>query len=415
MLFPSNSYNLLALLWKPLLAQTVLGVTDERTGNTSSGISSGELFEAFDRLNAESDALVKAWDIHWSHALNGPLYAAMSYAGIVCAVATLLFFMMQWGKDLNEGNLARPLSELVWPILVAILLTPTPGFSVNVSNASFSYGWNGMARITQQVRFLFDRADALILSVPGILPMDTQTGALLTNRSAYKHAEAVSTSHGLIQAQISKCFSMAGREQRNCLTEAISASKELLKAYQDVYQPIQWMQNRSKDLDDLQNIVNNKLPSADSGDATPSDSSDQTQSLSPTDLPFWAVGNPQAGVQQFFKGAQMGFLQLLEIGRLGTSLLGPIALGCSLLPVPIASKMLTTWFAGLCALSFAKICYAIIIGMAASVLLQSAPQDPSWYSTFSTVFAPLLAIGLATGGGMALFNALSTAASPFYR
>jgi len=415
MLFLSNSHVWLALVWKPALAQTVLGATDERTGNTSSSLSSGELFEAFQRLNAESDALAQAWDTHWSHALNGPLYAAMSYAGIVCAVATLLFFMMQWGKDLNEGNLARPLSELVWPILVAILLTPTPSFNVDVSNASVSYGWNGMARITQQVRILFDRADAFILSVPGILPVDAQTGSLLTNRSAYKQAEAVVTAHGLIQAQISKCFSMSGREQKNCLTQAIKASQDLLIAYQDVYQPIKWMDNRSKDLGDLQDIVDSKLPSDDSSDATPGDSSQQQQSLSPTDLPFWAVGNPQAGVQQFFKGAQMGFLQLLEIGRLGTSLLGPIALGCSLLPVPIASKMLTTWFAGLCALSFAKICYAIIIGMAASVLLQSAPQDPSWYSTFSTVFAPLLAIGLATGGGMALFNALSTAASPFYR
>jgi len=414
MLFLFTSHPWLVLPWNPLLAQASLGAAEDRADDTASGLSSGELFEMFQQLNTESEALAQAWDQHWMYALNGPVYMAMSYAGIVCAVSTLLFFMMQWAKDLNEGNLARPLSELVWPILVAVLLTPTPSVSVDLGSASASYGWNGMARITQQVRLVFDRGDTLMLNVPGMLPPDPQTGRFLTNRDAYRQAEAVATAHGLIQAEIAKCFSASGKEQRACLTEAIEASEGLLETYQRIYQPIKWMQNRIQDLEDLQELVDNKLPSED----TPKDSKDPSErqpSLSPADLPFWAVGNPQSNVKQFFNSAQMGFLQILEIGRVGTSILGPVALGCSLLPVPIANKMVLTWFSGLCALSFAKICYGIILGMAASVLLQSAPQDPSWYTTFSTVFAPLLAIGLATGGGMALFNALSTAASPFYR
>jgi len=49
------------------------------------------------------------------------------------------------------------------------------------------------------------------------------------------------------------------------------------------------------------------------------------------------------------------------------------------------------------------------------VLIQSAPVDTTWFYTFLTFLAPLIAVGLATGGGLALNGALNQAASPLIR
>lgn len=370
----------------------------------------------------EAQRIGEVWEQHWAYALNGPLYAAMSYAGIICAVGTLLFFMMQWGKDLNEGNLSRPLSELIWPVLVAILLTPSP-FSVNVSllNGDASYGWNGLARVTQQVRSLFSRAEVMILNVPGLLPVDVnlQSGSVSppTSRSVFQDANAITSSQAIIQSYISKCFGSSGKEQMACLDSSIKESINLLETYQDVYErPIKWMVERSQELEELnKNLVSMYQQKSVPVGSSQSSDSIEGKRLSPSDFPVWMIGKSQSEIRQLLQGGSMGFRQMLEIAFLGTALVGPIALGCSLLPVPIANKTITTWFSGFCAIGFTKITYAIIVGIASSVLIQSAPVDTTWFYTFLTFLAPLIAVGLATGGGLALSGALNQAASPLIR
>lgn len=419
----------LGLIITPLLGQTPIPGTGE-SGNTTDAVSSSPQIEGSLQLaQQEAQRIGEAWDQHWTYALNGPLYAAMSYAGIICAVGTLLFFMMQWAKDLNEGNLSRPLSELIWPILVAILLTPSP-FNVNVSllNGDASYGWNGLARVTQQVRSLFSRAEVMILNVPGLLPVDInfQSGGLSapTTRSAFQDANAITSAQAMIQSYISKCFEASGQAQMQCLEGSINASIDLLRAYQKVYKrPIKWMADRQKELEELNgklaDMYQQKPVYTNSGQISDSSGTNsgsiEGKQLLPSDFPIWMVGDPKSEIRQLLQGGAMGFRQMLEIAFLGTALVGPIALGCSLLPVPIANKTIATWFSGFCAIGFTKITYAIIVGIASSVLIQSAPVDTTWFYTFLTFLAPLIAVGLATGGGLALNGALNQAASPLIR
>jgi hypothetical protein len=437
----------LALTAMPLLAQQAPapapGVPGDDIGFDNS-TSTSPIEESLRQAGQEAAKIGEAWDQHWLYALNGPIYIAMSYAGTVCAVMTLLFFMMQWAKDWNEGNITRPLGELIWPLLVAILLTPAPlNIGLNVFNGSVSYGWNGLAKVTQQVRFLFNRAEVLILNAPGFLPVELNlpdgtssiqspntnfslNGSSVsvsapTIRSAFQDANAITSAQAMIQSYVNKCFSYAGQQQQECFNNSINASVQLLDTYQRVYgREIKWMIDRAEELEKVQRGLagkygSNQEQSASAADAEQPQPTASNVQLTAIDFPAWMVGDPKADIRQLLQGGAMGFRQMLEIAFLGTALVAPIALGCSLLPVPAASKTITTWFAGFCAIGFTKITYAIIVGIASSVMIQAAPVDTTWFYTFLTFLAPLIATGLATGGGLALNSALSQAASPLVR
>ncbi|MEL6326901.1 MAG: hypothetical protein AAFQ61_08360, partial [Cyanobacteria bacterium J06626_23] len=62
------------------------------------------------------------------------------------------------------------------------------------------------------------------------------------------------------------------------------------------------------------------------------------------------------------------------------------------------------WLTGFLSLGFAQICYNIIVGLAAVVILNANIYDTNGFLVLIAILAPALALGLATGGGMAIFN-----------
>ncbi|MCF4966991.1 hypothetical protein CV014_07575, partial [Nostoc sp. CMAA1605] len=71
--------------------------------------------------------LAESWDNQWLDLLqnntSNNLYGALTNLGIFFAVGTLLFFMIQWLKDVIHSEYSRPISALVWPFIVVVLLS----------------------------------------------------------------------------------------------------------------------------------------------------------------------------------------------------------------------------------------------------------------------------------------------------
>ena len=110
----------------------------------SQSIITAERFDELIEQSADNFSGVQtSWDEMWdflftaSGAIGGltSLYGILSIAGQILAVGTLLFFMLQWFKDINEGNISRPISELLWPLLAAFLFgfSSIPGIVFNNS------------------------------------------------------------------------------------------------------------------------------------------------------------------------------------------------------------------------------------------------------------------------------------------
>lgn len=116
-----------------------------------------------------------------------------------------------------------------------------------------------------------------------------------------------------------------------------------------------------------------------------------------------------SNIEKFFilvmLALSVAFQWLIEVTLILTALIGPIAVGLSLLPV--TQKAIYTWLIGFYSVGLTQLCYNIIIGMLA--VLQSSEQtiNKLVFTVSIGILAPVLSIILASGAGLATFGSLS--------
>jgi hypothetical protein len=115
----------------------------------------------------------------------------------------------------------------------------------------------------------------------------------------------------------------------------------------------------------------------------------------------------QAAAQSILKGFQWAFANLIELSMLLTGLIGPIAAAGSM--IPMSTRPLWAWLIGFFSLGLAKFSYNVIIGLAATVVVAADAQSSAdiGFLLLLSILAPVLALALATGGGMAIFRSVS--------
>lgn len=115
----------------------------------------------------------------------------------------------------------------------------------------------------------------------------------------------------------------------------------------------------------------------------------------------------QALAESFLKAWQWAFSSILELAMLLTGLIGPIAVAGS--AMPLQGRPLWAWLTGFFSLGMAKFSYNIIIGLAATVLVAAEAQSDSdlGFLLLIGVLAPILALSIAGGAGMAVFRGVS--------
>ncbi|AFZ21981.1 hypothetical protein [Allocoleopsis franciscana] len=105
----------------------------------------------------------------------------------------------------------------------------------------------------------------------------------------------------------------------------------------------------------------------------------------------------------------IAFQWLVEVSLLLTALLGPLAVGGSLLPV--GQKAIFAWLTGFFSVGMVKLCFNIIAGLVASLIVNAGSVDSTIIAFAVGLLSPILAMALAAGGGMAIFSSLSNIAT----
>lgn len=95
---------LLPLVFSNLNALIVAQVPPGSLGEGSSIVQDGA---------DASAAIATAMDDLWNQVLGGALYSAIAQLGLFFAVGTLLLFMVQWFKDLMDGDNPRAFTEII--------------------------------------------------------------------------------------------------------------------------------------------------------------------------------------------------------------------------------------------------------------------------------------------------------------
>jgi hypothetical protein len=114
-------------------------------------------------------------------------------------------------------------------------------------------------------------------------------------------------------------------------------------------------------------------------------------------------------VEAFMIGMQVAFQSIIEVSLLLTALMGPIAVGTTLLP--IGGKPIYLWLTSTWSLTLAKIALNIVTGLVAVSIQRSGDYDTLGTSITLGLLSPILALAIVGGGGLAIFNAITAAAT----
>jgi len=317
-----------------------------------------------------SQAVNQSWNEQWENVLRtGGLYQALCKMGTFFAVGTLLLFMVQFARDLLESEISRPISSLLYPIIVAALL---------VNNGAL------LADFTLGVRGLTQGLNETVLEITTTQTSLAQATQTVKNSAAAKQA---------IASIIAPCMELTGDASIKCLQEQQGRVDEIVAAYEQ---------------STLNTGLNNFLPTElKRFQARMRDAIQKNGSLGELQA---LVGSAATGASKILLlSFQDAFQNLLEVAMLVTALMGPIAVGGSLLPVGPGAKAVVAWLTGLFSLGFAKICYSIIVGLASTVILNAELGDATGFLVLISILAPLLALGLASGGGLTVYTSMQSA------
>jgi len=314
-------------------------------------------------------AVQGAWQNTWELAFNGTLYQALTNLGLIVAVASLLLWIIQFTKNLIDDQSYRQFGELIWPVIVIVLLTN---------------GGQNLIGLTNGMRTVINNANNSVL------------GAITSTAQLEKTLSALadfSVTQEQIIAYRQQCNGLTKNEEMQvCLQEVNTKAQALLGNYQSNYGAVA-AALVGKLQKQIQKASENPL--------------EAVTNLFPGTVISRSI--MLAAIETFMVAMQSAFQALIEVGFLLTGLLGPLAVGASLLP--IGAKPLYAWMTGFWSLGMAKLSLNIVTGLAATAIAASAQMDTLSIAIVLGLLAPILALSLSAGGGMAIFSAILSAAS----
>jgi hypothetical protein len=319
-----------------------------------------------------SQSIAQSWDQQWLTIFDSTLYVAINQTAAIFAAGALIFFIVQFGRQLIvEGDLTRPLQNLIWPIIVVCLLA---------NNAHL------LAVSTVSLRSVIHSLSNQVLEVT---LLDVKL------RDAVQSATSRSAIASEISAQLSQCEGMVGQKQIDCLTAANAQVQATINDYQGFIPLPDSLRNIARAIDGAVQTAqseNNPISGAVFGTAG-----------------FFAgfLGSVNQEIIQYVLLAfQWAFTNILEISMLLTGLMGPFAVAGSLLP--FEAKPLFAWLTGFFSLGMAQVSYNIIVGLAGVVVVNADVTDTLGFLVIIGLLAPALALAIAAGGGLAVFNIITS-------
>ncbi|MBD2415978.1 hypothetical protein H6H01_35765 [Nostoc calcicola FACHB-3891] len=341
-----------------ILSLILAQANGQQPGENSGVTISGEIIEA--AMNG-SDLMVKSFEKDWQDFAAGqsPIYLAIVSISMLVAVVLVSFWSLGWYAQFSEeGFSSGVVNEMIFPLIVILML----------SN-------NGMmlAGSTLAMRNVTVNLNRSILSI-------TRNGVTL------KDAIRITN--------IDQSFVLATQT-------ALAQCDKLPLSKTDEEQKI--ITPRQKCIDEVTNQAKSSAQKIRQKKGLGSG----TGSWNPLDIGGELINNVVQGLSFIiFSGLSAGFQYIVQLSFLLTAYVAPIFLVLSLLPV--GAKPIYAWLSGWLALTLVLISYSIIVGLAASAIVNAPSTNPLLTQLIQAIFSPLLALAIGAGGGMAVFTAFTS-------
>jgi hypothetical protein len=356
-----------------------LGVTPE---NEKLGLynSYPGLVELFTTNTQETKNISTNWDSLWYDAFNvnglgqgvsgKVLFGVICYVGFVFATGSLLFFAISQFKLWHEGNYQEYFLNLVWPLAISILL-----FNNGQLLANFSFQMRGFINETNQ-----DVLERVAKSV--------------SLQEAFNNLQKTVGARIIVADYIQQCENLSGDDQNQCLENVRVQVEDERKKIEE-----------QKGDDPRAKIVNTFF--SDINDLFLLVTSPAGYGVKKTlelIMPSW-----ESVIFSVLAGMMRAYQHFVEIALFLTTLVGPLAVGGSLLPVE--NKPFFAWLIGFFSIGFSKLTFNMVAGLSAVAAAEnySVGGDQIPIYIIFALFAPVLASGLALFGGMATWHSITSA------
>lgn len=330
---------------------------------------------------ASSQAISEAWQRNWMSAFsdeNG-LYLSINQFASIIAVGAFLFFIVIWTREMVTNGLLPAVDRLSWLILVLILL------------------WNNgqlLSSLTLGIHRLIETETQQVLTI--------QLGKL-TLQDALQDVVLTADAKNTIRALYGECQAKTGKAQIECFDKTTDQAQKIVEQYEKGWGKgtlnglRRWWDNVLKIRESLKK---------ESGEPEAIANVDPFVLLHSSIISTTNTAQ-QAAARQILKAWQWAFANLMEAALLMTGLTGPIAVAGSVLPIGV--RPLWAWLIGLFSLGMVKFYYNVIVGLIATVIVKAEAQHESDFGfvVLISILAPILAVALATGGGLAVYRALA--------
>jgi len=322
-------------------------------------------------------AIQDSWDDIWlsiaDSSSSTTLWSAVISGAQILAIAILVYMFVKYASEFqNIRSLAPVVEWITWPLIVAILL-----------------GGNGamLAQTVLALRSLFETALAQVQQVQlvGIRIGLAARQLQLNNLGVARMRQLLNECSGAVGDQLEECF-LSKSVEANALIEAVAFIDE------DV---------DTSALEAFGEAAFNLTGFAFIRDAA---SFYQRGFLGIVQDRLFPI------VQVLLFSVQWAFVQLVETALVLTAALAPVALVLSLLPV--SGRPIFAWGSGFLALYGIKFGYVITVGVLSAVLVNTTGgiaevSTEYGFLVFVSFFAPVIAVGLSSFGGIAIFNGIS--------
>ncbi|WP_373530128.1 hypothetical protein [Nostoc sp.] len=332
--------------------------------------------DLLEQATKTADFIAQGFNEIWDETITGDVYNAMCDVGALFAVATLVFFMVEWTKKMLNGDEQRAYTEFIWVLIVVVLL----------ANKGKVLGES-----TLGIRNYINNVNQIVL-------LKTAKGVDL--RAAYQKALGVEAVRGAIGKEIENCktSSLTPEESIKCLEDAKNRlNREYPSYFTGSSGPFSWIVQK------IDRIIQAPVDAIKSG-ANP---------LQVIFSPFSAyIGSSVIEIVSIILIGLNGAYQWgIELTMLLTALIGPLAVGGSLLPY--GGRAIFTWLTGYFSVGMAKLCFNVIAGLAGQLIATSRSDQPLFFLFTIGIFAPFLATGLAAGGGLAVLQQINKASETY--
>ncbi len=334
------------------------------------------MLEVFEQAAQASESISDEWSQIWQDVLIGSeavsgqyLFAIMSYLGLVAATGTLIFLALHYQKVLLQGNYQDYFANLLIPFIVVLLLSNNGKLLADFCFAS---------------RGLINDVNAQVLDF-------AVAGTSLEEKFA--ELQQLSGMRVVMSERLQQCEYLVGDEQLTCLQEELTKLKQELGSSGDS----KWQ----KFLDGYVEHMESGLAEYDNGLLVPF----KILELGIT----YFLPSYESITFSVLSGWMQGYQHFLEASLLITTMVAPLAVGGSLLP--IGTRSMFAWAIGFFSIGFAKLTFNLMAGLTATATVNNitvVDDQIPLYVVFG-FFAPVFSSALSAGGGMAVWSAITGA------